>query len=42
MVATDGSMGRNLNYEERSWGNGVQVAGYRLGLDYWWWLFIVI
>ncbi|WP_297923198.1 MFS transporter [uncultured Agitococcus sp.] len=31
-VATDGLAVRNLNYEERSWGNGLQVAGYRLGL----------
>ncbi len=31
-VATDGLAVRNLNYAERSWGNGVQVAGYRLGL----------
>lgn len=31
-VATDGLAVRNLNYEERSWGNGVQVSGYRLGL----------
>lgn len=31
-VATDGLAVRNLNYEERSWGNGLQVAGYRFGL----------
>ncbi len=31
-IATDSLAVRHLNYEERSWGNGLQVAGYRLGL----------
>jgi len=31
-IATDSLAVRHLNYQERSWGNGLQVAGYRLGL----------
>ncbi|MBH1971723.1 MFS transporter [Moraxellaceae bacterium AER2_44_116] len=31
-IASDALAVRSLSYEERSFGNGVQVAGYRLGL----------